>query len=349
VPVSGPRHSRSEPPDRGSGAPLRRGPPRIGWIARFALLLGSLAVFLIALELGLWLFGDAAGGWFAAGPQRLTFLERYVDRNRDGFRDREFEPPPPPGVERIAAVGDSFTFGDGIREVDDTWPRVLERTLSASGPPARVFNLGVPGSNTEFQRRLLERLGPRLAPDRIVVGFVLNDAEPPGADRAVVHRKVYVPLVPIPALDAPLTRVSYAYSWLRGKKNQIYARLGLNMTYGEYLHGLYRDEATWARFAGHARGLVADARVRGVPVAVVVFPMLGGGPGAYPFEDEHRRVVALFREAGATVVDLLEVYADGDPGTLTVSPSDAHPNETAHRVAAEAIAATLRPMPGPTS
>ncbi len=312
------------------------------WALNLVVLLVTLFVGCTALEIGLRLLGARQGDWYAAGPQRLAFLRDHVSRNADGFRDREFSAARRPGTRRILAVGDSFTFGDGIEQVEQTWPRVLERELAARAGPHEVYNLGVPGTNTAFQRRMLGRRDAwRFRPDRLVLGFVLNDPEPPGANRTIVTRRLYPPLLPPAGLDSWLTRRSYAWAWLRRTKNTLAERWGLKETYGDYVEQLFRPETPdWEAFVHEARGLVDDARQRGVPVTVAIFPMFHDLEH-YRFEEQHRRAAAVFREAGADVIDLLEVFRGRPTAELHVAPGDAHPNARAHRIAAEAIAGHL--------
>ena len=41
-----------------------------------------------------------------------------------------------------------------------------------------MINAGVPGYNTEQEAVMLDELLPRYRPDMVVVGYVMNDAEP---------------------------------------------------------------------------------------------------------------------------------------------------------------------------
>lgn len=311
-----------------------------GIAANLALLAATLVVLVLAAEVGLRLFGTRRGDWYAAGPERLVFLRDHVRRNAQGFRDREFSAAPTPSTHRILAVGDSFTFGDGIPRVEDTWPRVLERLLAASGIAAEVLNLGVPGTNTSFQRRLLLEKGYRLQPERIVLGFVLNDPEPPGANREIVPSRLFLPLIPWRSADALMTRASYGYAWARGKKNQILERFGWKETYDDYVHSLFRPGPEWDAFVAEAHGLVEDATARRVAVTVALFPMFHDLEKE-PFARETAQAAEVFREAGAEVIDLMEIYRGKPTADLCISPTNAHPDEQAHRLAAEAIARRL--------
>ncbi len=309
-------------------------------MAAAALACGSLAIVFLSLEGVLRFALPERGDWYAAGPRRVAFLREHVTRNADGFRDGPFDRPKTPGVRRILVLGDSFTFGDGIADPRDRWPEVMERALAEKGMRIEVFNAGIPGTNTAWQLDLLRTRGWRWSPDRIVVGFVPNDPEPPGANREAIPARLNPPLLPIGAADTFLTRSSYAYAWLRGRKNALLERFGLKETYADYVASLYRPGPDWDRFVAAARGLAAEAQERGVPLTVAVFPLFHGLE-ADPFREELDRVVDLFAREGAQIVDLREAYRGIPTSELWIAPGDAHPNERAHRLAGEAVAAAL--------
>jgi lysophospholipase L1-like esterase len=65
-----------------------------------------------------------------------------VSINGQRFRaPREYAPSPPPGVTRLAVLGDSMTFGWGAED-DQTYPAQLERMLNG----IEVINAGYPGT-----------------------------------------------------------------------------------------------------------------------------------------------------------------------------------------------------------
>lgn len=63
--------------------------------------------------------------------------------NEDGYRGPAAAPAPT-GLLRIATLGDSSTFGLGVREAE-AWPRRLEQALGDRGVAAEVLNFGVIG------------------------------------------------------------------------------------------------------------------------------------------------------------------------------------------------------------
>lgn len=92
-----------------------------------------------------------------------------------GFRDRPRPAGKPQGVFRIALVGDSLTFGQGVLD-DETASVRLERILQERfGPSVEVWNFGISGYNIEQEVRLIQtRLGA-FNPDLVLLLYYTND------------------------------------------------------------------------------------------------------------------------------------------------------------------------------
>ncbi len=119
---------------------------------------------------------------FAHAPNRSAFLMGVpVSINSEGLRDREFSLEKPPGVYRVMMLGDSTTFGWGVKE-EDTAAKFLERKLNASLPAgynrAEVMNTGVGNYDTVQEVTYYETIGWKYHPDLVVLVFFINDPEP---------------------------------------------------------------------------------------------------------------------------------------------------------------------------
>ncbi len=87
--------------------------------------------------------------------------------NSMGLRSvREYAPEPPPGVRRIAAFGDSFTYAGEVSD-EGCWAARVE-----AGWRAEVLNYGIGGYGPDqvYLRYLDE--GHRMKPDVVLIGFV---------------------------------------------------------------------------------------------------------------------------------------------------------------------------------
>src|SRR5512139_4254160 len=89
---------------------------------------------------------DKTDGSLALPSSRLWF-RRHVRYNRFVYRDTRADSGRPASL-RIIALGDSFTFGQGIRREEDRFPDLLERKLLEQGFDAAVVNLSFPGWDT---------------------------------------------------------------------------------------------------------------------------------------------------------------------------------------------------------
>jgi hypothetical protein len=96
-----------------------------------------------------------------------------VKTNSLGFRDREFGEHKNARI-RVLALGDSFTYGWGV-EIDQSWPKVLERRLKSDGLDVEVANLGKPAGSPRTYADIAERAVPALRPDLLVVAVLQGD------------------------------------------------------------------------------------------------------------------------------------------------------------------------------
>jgi len=107
-------------------------------------------------------------GYYAGKPLNINNL---------GFRDdQDYSFKKRSGTFRIIVLGDSVTFGHGCR-FEETWPYLLKQKLIRWDNRTKweVWNLGVPGYDTDLELKTLEEIGPRAKPDLVIVGFYEND------------------------------------------------------------------------------------------------------------------------------------------------------------------------------
>ena len=109
--------------------------------------------------------------------------------------------------------------------------------------------------------------------------------------------------------------------------------------YREYFLELFENPRSWKVFEESMRTIVAHTRKHGRRIGAVIFPLFGMPvDDAYPFLPAHRKISALLDELKVRHLDLLPAYRNIPIDRLQVIPgADRHPNEIAHRIAAEEI------------
>lgn len=247
---------------------------------------------------------------------RATLMGVTVEINEHGLRG----PPVPPAgeaVERIVFLGDSLTFGWGVEE-DRTFARRLERRLSRRRP-TQVLNLGIGNTNTSQQVALFAARGLELAPDRVVLFYFVNDAEP----------------TPSRSRWAFLGHSRLA-TFLWSRVHAAASRLSPARSFVGYYRGLYGDDQPgWRETRRALVELTELCRQEEIGLQVVLLPELHE-LADYPFAAEHARVAAVLERLGVPTLDLAPAFGGvEDPRRLWVAADDAHPNARAHRLIAE--------------
>lgn len=301
-----------------------------------------------------------------------SYIGVPVSVNSVGLRDREVQVPKPPGTVRILAVGDSITFGYGVR-LEDTYEKVLERELGRSAPPGRryeVVNAGVEALDLDNYLAFLRLRAPDLQPDLVIVGIALNDVRqyreesqpPPVAVKAGLSARASDLVRPMNGL-----LLGHSQLYLLGYmslKSFLYRTgvLDINAQHGYDFLAVEppspRQERAWASTMVQLERIAALARARGYPLVLVVFPVeVQLGPASLDFYrrefrvalgpealsgDPQRRLAAFGAAHGVPVVDLLPAFRRADAEALylrnrSITHDPVHPNPRGHRIAGEEV------------
>ena len=256
------------------------------------------------------------------------WFRRHYQKNNFGMRDNvKYEFRIAPGKRRISIIGDSFTVGQGIADVEDRFPNIMRRTA----PDMEVHVLAVPGFDSGAEFDLLSGLvtnGYQL--DIVVVAYCLNDI----GDL-------------VPEWQQTLQRINKDQEQLGWLKRNSYFANTLHYRWKatqdtdilDYF-GVVRDayagpvwEAQKLRLAAMHKLVVSG----GGRMGVVTFPFFHALKPSYQWLPVHHQLDALWKTLGIPHQDLLPVYQRLEPSDLTVNKYDAHPNELAHLLAAEAV------------
>ena len=305
--------------------------------AEVALLLFSILFFLAGAEVLVRLLGLAEPRPSGYAPVN-TRRRGMAPTNSRGYRDHERAVAKPPGVKRLLSLGDSFAWGASI-EFEDTYGQRLERHLGKRRHEAwEVVQLALPGMNTVDEASQLHEEGLAYDPDLVVVGYVLNDSE-----------------------DSEAAEARRAREWAEEKREKreprFLDRFALFRLVGSRLFATAENRRRIAGYRSMYRpdspGWVAGRKAlklmgnlcteKGIPLVVVIFPLFANPLDAgYPFTDIHATVSEAASLAGARVVDLRPAYAGLRWELLVVDgAADEHPNEIAHRIAADVILKAL--------
>ncbi|MBU1125693.1 MAG: SGNH/GDSL hydrolase family protein [Candidatus Omnitrophica bacterium] len=269
--------------------------------------------------------------------------------NSWGFRGDEFSKVKPPQTFRIIFLGDSFTFGEGVK-FDDTYPQKVSKLLRQHYKKLPLsfesYNFGVGGYNTVQESFLLTQIALQCDPDLVVIGYTLNDPEPmlfkyDEKENKVSRRarEFYIP----EGLSQSMPPDSL---WFRSRLAklvwQAYTKIMLTHKMVAYYRLLFRENNDgWQKSNTALKEIIDICRERNIPCYVVIFPVLYQLNHGYPFTGIHESIRLQAALHGANSIDLLASLKGLAVEELWVYPTDQHPNEKVHRIAAESLAQAI--------
>jgi len=260
-----------------------------------------------------------------------------------GLRDSKHQAEKPPGCFRILGLGDSITWGHGMH-VDDTFLKRIERRLNKRAGAKRIqaLNFSECGMSTHEEMEDIHRHVKHLDPDLILVGFCLNDAEDHRSMAAFeAYRHFIFPRDP-GGLQKILCRGSELYRLIYRRWENLRVRRA-NI---RYYRQIYQDDYPGYRLLQTTlRDTGYFLHEAGIPAVLIIFPLFQFplNEAGYPFIELHEIVRKAGEQHYFFVLDLFSTYSGMEETRLMVDPpADPHPNEIAHRIAADRIQAFLQ-------
>ncbi len=364
------------------------------WAFRIVAPVAGVLTVCLAVEVGLRVFGvDPLGD--LTGPRTLILREsahpdleyeltpgaagswgkRSIEINRHGFRDREYSLEKAPDIRRILVVGDSITFGYGLRP-EQRFPEQLEARFRDAGAKVEVLNLGVGGYDTLDEVAFLEQVGLDFGPDLVVVGFCINDLGVQSVNlRTIRVLRRYGGLIRRSRLLQLLT-VRVDRSGLRDEIRSLNAEDEFRRRNAERIVSLADDPELLDRMASLRREIAearhsspapylswytSEAKVgklrfsfarlarladeHGFEVLVAIFPFLDERRQSDAYRLAYDLVHHEAARAGFEVLELRDVFEAFGFEKLMLHgkrPTPLHPNEEGHRIAAQHLFETLR-------
>ena len=280
-------------------------------------------------------------GFFEGGP----FREIPLEINSAGFRDDEFPAARTPGVARIVFLGDSVTFGSGVRAEE----RFSARLRGAA--PYETLNLAINSYGAWHYARQARALVPALGPDHVVIGLCLNDLEPnwaswPGRVAAVESTGG----VARAGVRTPAPDEAERFHWSDGS--------GLAWIAKE-LETRWRNRDPWAAWMTHIgklwkkerleRGLrehlaaIRDAlAAQDIALTVLVLPEVHDLDDPARFGLPRQRAVAMLEALGIPHLDLHQAFRSAPDRRALFLPGDAiHLSPQGHALVAAQLEAWL--------
>lgn len=273
---------------------------------------------------------------YPTNPRGYFDSNNCVDQlmNSVGWRDRDHEVGKPPGTFRILGLGDSYLFGQGVKSGDRCLEQLAE-IIRREAPERSVetINTGQPGYNTAMEAQLLRKCCWEYKPDLVILHFVPNDVE---IDIYTTKPKVEFFTEYSVSYIGTDWASQYSEVWALARRS-ILGQIRGRAYVQESIRSFSSDSEKWRQCREALADISRQCEEHQVPLLVVVFPFFYHLNSDYPFQPIHDGVTEFCKESQIPCLDLRKAFRDYSGPELWVHPTDQHPNETAHRIAAEAI------------
>lgn len=243
----------------------------------------------------------------------------------DGYEQKEVENP----MKYIAALGDSFTYGRGVKYADIYMTR-LRRRLNQDVKKIEVKNYGRVNANIQDILNIYLRESAELPQGSVVIyGFVLND----------FGLKYSTPIKGLDFID--INNGGNKFNVLRNRSafiNLIFHCIEIRQlhtyTIDAYLNSFEGQNAEegFTVLRQLNQSILSDGNI---PL-LVLFPLLYDFEN-YKFKSVHEKIEIFCADNQILFLDLLPAFSKYKAKELWANYTDHHPNEIAHRIAADEI------------
>lgn len=307
--------------------------------------LSLLLIFAIFILVIIYTFSEAYFRFVYDKSDGLSFLRvnskwqaRHVIHNNYFYRDRDFTTQKEEGVKRIGVVGDSITFGGGIKKVEDRFSNLLEKKLTDALYKVEVYNLGKPGYDTDGEIAEYQKV-KNLNFDVVVWEYFLNDIQPKDKSTGtpiLVRESKKGEIVTF------LSNRSYFFDFLYWRMASKWQKTLLELKNADLAR--YSDRETLENHKMQISQFIEDLNRENKKVVVIIFPLLAFLGPDYPANDIHKDMGEFFQSKGVEVIDLLDYLKGKNGKDFWASEFDSHPNENVHKLAAEKLFEAVRPL-----
>lgn len=251
-------------------------------------------------------------------PSKVTVVNgKTIRTNRWGMRDREYELVKPPGVCRIAVVGTSHEMGYGVED-EEVFEVLLEDKLNRvhagqNWQRFEILNFAVNAYSPLSQVEVMHKKVLPFNPDFL---FFFPHEEQIGITSRLLAQAVRKGIVP----RYDVVRQVIQEAAVTPATTRMEAERQLAAHWPRLTEWAYRE------IAGACR------RYNIHPVWIFI-------PGVLHMHlsENAQTMSRIASQTGFEVISLPDFYANSDRGTLVVAPWDAHPNNVAHRMIADAL------------
>ncbi|MBT7575297.1 MAG: SGNH/GDSL hydrolase family protein, partial [Flavobacteriaceae bacterium] len=260
------------------------------------------------------------------------FKKKYIRYNKYGYRDYEYNLKKKEGVFRIIVLGDSQTFGHGIKDLNNTWVKKLEKKLieSVGNTSIEVLSISGPGWNSDTYLYELFKKSFKFNPDLVILAYYHNDIPFPISLNCDSSDRKITP-------DINIFQRSKLVSFINFRINRLLEKIGKKPRYSDCLNQAY-DSIGWEMNKFYLDIMGLSLSIKKIHFMITVIPLIHQLDSNYPLAGPHKKLKEFSIKRN---IEFLDFYEEGfknlNPSNLKVSKTDHHLNKNAGDIMADVL------------
>lgn len=246
---------------------------------------------------------------------------------------------------RILFLGDSFTFGAGIKNNESRFSDIIENRINESlydnheQYRVHIFNASEGGSNPLSWYTTFEIIEPLYQPHHVYAIFFLRDGTSlvtslKGNAEIIDPIQQKYSRMPLYDHSALLRHFYDKFAWAE------YTNIYKQKLSSSYL-GTDKERSMWKLQQKYLLKLSRSCMINGISFHLVIFPVLFDLKN-YQFHDVENELIQFAQDNDISVFSLTPGFLGKDDSSLWVASNDQHPNKEGHRIAATTLLPFIR-------
>lgn len=244
--------------------------------------------------------------------------------NSYGFRDKE----PVEGDSTILFVGDSFTTGYGIKNINNRFSNIIDQKLNNYNS----INIGVNGVDTYREYYIMTEFieNSKIKPSKIILQYYGNDIR----TSAVRHNLDY-DIVEYFGRDIPrISEIMIQSSFIVNYLYWSFPRYDTD-SYINFFYEAYNDSLILSEHFNDLQRFVDYSNEHGIELIVIVFPFLQALDMSKELYIDN--ITSFFHDNNVHTINVATLLKDIEPGERVVNRYDAHASRLVNQIVAEEI------------
>jgi len=262
----------------------------------------------------------------------------HSNRDYPGYvsaiRDQYYHPQKPANTFRILGTGDSFAWGWGVFDTRMIFFKRLECWFQAEKRQTKieVINAAQPAWSTWDEEKMLDGFGYGLDPDLVILSYNLND----GAHFHGIATFNAWAEMRVKKRENWLHKISYLYRFIDVRITRAHVHNWTVQTYHDSYLGTRQN--LWNVGKDCLLRISRQCKKRNITLVVSIFPLLVSlEKKEYLFAREIQVIEAFLKKHNIICHNMLPDFMGKKSESLWTLPTDSHPNERGHQIAAESL------------